>query len=444
MEKGSFTENYKLLKPDREDFYNVGDFNENADILDSALKALKDKLSSLAEVAESGDYEDLINKPLSLPANGGNADTVDGKHASDFVEYKEAVTDLFKVNPNGVCICKWDTATENTPLKAGLTVSEAGTAIINNAAGSQYTTYLVMPAGSSDIFVAVSVNEELYGDWKKISDGGNADTVNGVKLHPKNVGTLNTVSKPWFYAFEGGDDYNCYVKNTGDLEVGNSDKLGGLTASKYRGNPDFVYTNQNGGDLNDFKTEYQGFVFNMTNKPSACSYGFLNVDYFDGTGFAPASEGVVRQTYMDWQKADLCFVRFYTVDDDTWTNWIKIGGNADTLEGYTYDDIVSNAVDEVGFNGVVKNSFSGTADATLDTITPIVNEKYCYAARVELDNANNKNSIVSVSLYDGSRYDNYLAIGYHLYNNTLYIEAYSETAVSDKKVMVSYNVLTFY
>lgn len=32
----------------------------------------------------SGNYDDLHNKPSSLPANGGDADTVDGKHASDF------------------------------------------------------------------------------------------------------------------------------------------------------------------------------------------------------------------------------------------------------------------------------------------------------------------------------------------------------------------------
>lgn len=47
-------------------------------------------ITGLAEVATSGSYEDLADKPTiptvpnSLPANGGNADTVDNKHASDF------------------------------------------------------------------------------------------------------------------------------------------------------------------------------------------------------------------------------------------------------------------------------------------------------------------------------------------------------------------------
>lgn len=47
-------------------------------------------ITGLSTVATSGSYNDLSNKPTiptipsSLPANGGNADTVDNKHANDF------------------------------------------------------------------------------------------------------------------------------------------------------------------------------------------------------------------------------------------------------------------------------------------------------------------------------------------------------------------------
>lgn len=47
-------------------------------------------ISGLSAVATTGSYDDLSDKPTiptipsSLPANGGNADTVDNKHASDF------------------------------------------------------------------------------------------------------------------------------------------------------------------------------------------------------------------------------------------------------------------------------------------------------------------------------------------------------------------------
>ena len=42
-------------------------------------------LADLKTVAFTGRYSDLDGRPTSLPANGGNADTVDGKHASDFL-----------------------------------------------------------------------------------------------------------------------------------------------------------------------------------------------------------------------------------------------------------------------------------------------------------------------------------------------------------------------
>ena len=36
--------------------------------------------------------DDITDFPTSLPANGGNADTVDGKHASDFASAAEMTT----------------------------------------------------------------------------------------------------------------------------------------------------------------------------------------------------------------------------------------------------------------------------------------------------------------------------------------------------------------
>lgn len=56
-------------------------------------------IDGLAGVATSGSYNDLSDKPTiptvpaSLPANGGNADTVDGKHADDFAATSHTHTD---------------------------------------------------------------------------------------------------------------------------------------------------------------------------------------------------------------------------------------------------------------------------------------------------------------------------------------------------------------
>ena len=106
------TKNLKLNKPEYGDVADVADLNANMDILDTevANKAAAShthnngadltnvnaaKLGGrepsayaldgdLKTVAKTGNYNDLTNKPTTMPANGGNADTVDGKHASDF------------------------------------------------------------------------------------------------------------------------------------------------------------------------------------------------------------------------------------------------------------------------------------------------------------------------------------------------------------------------
>lgn len=56
------TKNLKLRKPSYDDPVDIADLNENADIIDQALNLKADK----TEI------------PTTLPANGGNADTVGG------------------------------------------------------------------------------------------------------------------------------------------------------------------------------------------------------------------------------------------------------------------------------------------------------------------------------------------------------------------------------
>lgn len=60
-------------------------------------------LADLKTVAFTGKYSDLDGLPASLPANGGNADTVDGKHASDFLptSAKGAASGVASLDENG-------------------------------------------------------------------------------------------------------------------------------------------------------------------------------------------------------------------------------------------------------------------------------------------------------------------------------------------------------
>ncbi len=75
-----YTENYNLKKPAQEDFYNVDDFNDNADIIDSQLKAISDKAAA-ALPATSYTAEDLLNKLKTVDgANSGlDADLFKGE-----------------------------------------------------------------------------------------------------------------------------------------------------------------------------------------------------------------------------------------------------------------------------------------------------------------------------------------------------------------------------
>lgn len=58
-----YTQNYNLKKPAEEDFYNVEDFNDNADIIDQALKSHDDALAAheaenaSKHITESGSNE---------------------------------------------------------------------------------------------------------------------------------------------------------------------------------------------------------------------------------------------------------------------------------------------------------------------------------------------------------------------------------------------------
>ena len=115
--------------------------------------------------------------------DGGNADTVDGKHASDFAD------NIYKGYPKeGNC--------NNATAQGVYTVSNNSA----NAPGSDFYTLIVDVAGSGAWIVqtAISASTESvayrrtcingnWGAWKNIADGGNADTAN-------TAGTLATTA----------------------------------------------------------------------------------------------------------------------------------------------------------------------------------------------------------------------------------------------------------
>ena len=112
------------------------------------------------------------------------------------------------------------------------------------------------------------------------------------------------------------------------------------TASSFLGNgTGYVAPAKNGGNANDYKSEYHGFVFNMTNIPyyGGNNYGFLDVSYFNGSGFSPSANGCVRQVFTHYSTGAV-FTRMYY--NSTWSSWVRCllttetASNADKLDGY--------------------------------------------------------------------------------------------------------------
>ena len=138
----------------------------------------------------------------------------------------------------------------------------------------------------------------------------------------------------------GGGEVDAYTKSESDAKYaqktdipsslpangGNADTVGLRYSNDFLGK-DYVYPTFAiygfGADLNNYVTEYHGFIYNCDNSPIAHDYGFLDVSFFDGTGFSPSpsdKEGVVLQKFS---RTDNCvFTRMRVAN--VWSEWKEI------------------------------------------------------------------------------------------------------------------------
>lgn len=80
------TENYGLKKPEQEDFYNIDDFNENADIIDTQLKTLSDEVKKAAQ----NDEVTQVNQKVGSTADSGGSSTA----GSIFAKLNKVISDI--------------------------------------------------------------------------------------------------------------------------------------------------------------------------------------------------------------------------------------------------------------------------------------------------------------------------------------------------------------
>ena len=117
---------------------------------------------------------------------------------------------------------------------------------------------------------------------------------------------------------------------------GNADTVDGQHASAFLGGG-FVYKSYleggNGSDLNDYVTDYHGFVYNCTNTPTPNEYGFLDVSNFYGGGFLPSlpeNGGVIRQIFTSYSTFGT-YTRLRR--QNVWENWVCLSGSGKNASG---------------------------------------------------------------------------------------------------------------
>ena len=145
--------------------------------------------------------------PTELPANGGNADTVDSKHASDFsqiISFGNTSTDTkTAIGVQYKTTTYWCSAWTDYPT--GL---QDGQGMIIAANYKNYGTSVgVDKIWCRQIFISPHSNTKIYqriisdtnvGNWENLADGGNAATVNGYTVDanvPAGFSPNNMMSK---------------------------------------------------------------------------------------------------------------------------------------------------------------------------------------------------------------------------------------------------------
>lgn len=260
------TTNYGLTKPASNDYVQIDTINNNMDILDTELKKIENSI------------------PTTLPANGGNADTLDNKHATDFfsaetVGHAKCLTgiDYNTLTETGLyeVIGTEESPTTNYPiLPTGnefVMVFKRSTATIRQ---------VVFNARGTHIIRTRAMTSGTWGSWVNVNDGGNADTVDGYHANQLLAKSINQIPN---------NNLNDIVE-TGFYEV-----------------------RPNGSSTPTTNTPYDGW--------GTC----LHINH------SSLKQQIV---FFTSDIKPLTYRRTYT--GVAWTSWREVGdgGNADTVDGY--------------------------------------------------------------------------------------------------------------
>ena len=165
-----------------------------------------------ADTAHNHVKADITDFPSSLPANGGNADTVDGKHASDFASVSYTHHNIGAKNANDLP-STWPTGIYYSTVYNNGFPTPYGTCLtIKGTSGSSITqicqAWPGSDGGESYIWIRAkrNVGSDVWGPWRKLwgenNDGAgsglDADLLDGLQSGnasgniPISNGTVNT------------------------------------------------------------------------------------------------------------------------------------------------------------------------------------------------------------------------------------------------------------
>lgn len=132
------TTNLKLNKPDKTDFYNIDLVNANMDKIDEAV-------AGKADTTHKHNKADISDFPSSLPANGGNADTIGGKSPSEFANASHTHDERYYTETEVDTKLNAKANSSHTHTKA-----DVGLGNVDNTADSAKSVKYATSAGNAD------------------------------------------------------------------------------------------------------------------------------------------------------------------------------------------------------------------------------------------------------------------------------------------------------
>lgn len=187
------------------------------------------------------------------------------------------------------------------------------------------------------------------------ANGGNADSVDGVHFYPTNSAPLASNATPYIYAFNGGDDYNCYVKNLADVTVGSASNAHNATVVQGLD----VVSILNGRGFN-------GTCTNVSDWDNAINNGFYmasgatnapNTDWWMGYVIVHNANWVA-QIVNNFNSTRVWKQRFKV--NGTWTAWGDFGGSSSSV------CILSNAYGSLDMALASSSDAEKTGNAKVD------------------------------------------------------------------------------